>query len=61
MAKSIVDASLKPLPVVGEQEKLARLRRMKRLPLLLLALMVILFPVYASPACKLGWVVKCLR
>jgi len=43
MAKSVVEASLKPLPVVGEQEKLSRLRRMKRLPLLLLALMVILF------------------
>ena len=43
MVKSIIEASVKPLPVVGEQEKLARLRRMKRLPLLLLALMVILF------------------
>ena len=43
MAKSVVEASVNPLPVVGEQEKLARLRRMKRLPLVLLALMVILF------------------
>ncbi len=43
MAKSIVEASVKSLPVVGEQEKLIRLRRMKRLPLLLLALMMILF------------------
>ncbi len=43
MAKTIVKHAVKPLPVDGEQEKLIRLQRMKRLPLLLLALMVILF------------------
>ncbi len=56
MAKSIVEASVKPLPVVGEQDKLSRLRRMKRLPLLLLALMVILFLfTLHQPASWVGW------
>jgi uncharacterized membrane-anchored protein YjiN (DUF445 family) len=34
---------LKPSPARDEEEKLARLRRMKRLPLVLLGLMVALF------------------
>ena len=34
---------MKPIPIAGEEEKLAGLRRMKRLPLLLLGLMVLLF------------------
>jgi len=54
--KSIIEAGVKPLPVVGEQEKLARLRRMKRLPLLLLALMVILFLfTLHRPESWVGW------
>ena len=56
MMKSIIEAGVKPLPVVGEQEKLARLRRMKRLPLLLLALMVILFLfTLHRPESWVGW------
>jgi len=56
LAKSIIEAGVKPLPVVGEQEKLIRLRRMKRLPLMLLALMVILFLfTLHRPAGWVGW------
>ncbi len=43
MGKFISEAAVTQRVVAGEQEKLARLRRMKRLPLLLLALMLILF------------------
>ncbi len=43
LGKSISETDVRPLFVEGEQEKLARLRRMKRLPLLLLAMMVVLF------------------
>jgi uncharacterized membrane-anchored protein YjiN (DUF445 family) len=43
LVKTVVISAAKPSAVAGEQEKLARLQRMKRLPLLLLALMIILF------------------
>jgi len=43
LGKPVSDEFVKPLPLAGEQEKLARLRRMKRLPLFLLVLMAALF------------------
>ena len=38
-----IESELKRVPVSGEADKLARLRSMKRLPLMLLALMIALF------------------
>lgn len=50
------ESEMKEVPVIGESEKLARLRRMKRLPLFLLALMIGLFIfTLNSPENWAGW------